>query len=173
MLRLVSENADDVGLVIRLNARYGSMVQTSLAVQGRLMRVQAVRQKREAIAGAATRDARALHIVEQSMLAVAEPHAARPEAARAEAAPVAVPAAGVEETVLENGTNSHGVAFETRMSAPPRSRGAGLVSDRPGQSREGGVRAPLLPFHTSHGRAKPGAKLGHDEWTNSPTPPPK
>ena len=120
MLRLVRENADDVRLVMQLNAQYASMVRTSLAVHGQLIRVQAVRQKREAIEGAATRDAQALHIVEQSMLAIAEPHAARVAAARTEAAS----AAGVEENVSENGTDSHDVAFETRMSAQPRSLGA-------------------------------------------------
>ena len=53
MLRLIRVNAADVGLMMRLNAQYGSMVRTSLSVHGRLMRVQAVRQKREAIEGAA------------------------------------------------------------------------------------------------------------------------
>jgi hypothetical protein len=41
MLRLISQNADDIGLVMRLNAQYGSMVRTSLSVHARLMRVQA------------------------------------------------------------------------------------------------------------------------------------
>jgi hypothetical protein len=31
MLRLVRQNADDIGLVMRLNAQYGSMVRTSLS----------------------------------------------------------------------------------------------------------------------------------------------
>src|ERR1700683_2791890 len=42
MLRLIRQNADDILLVMRLNAQYGSMVRTSLSVLGRLMRVQAV-----------------------------------------------------------------------------------------------------------------------------------
>src|ERR1700733_8326785 len=47
MLRLLRQHADDIGLVMRLNAQYVSMVLTSLFVLGRLMRVQALRQKRE------------------------------------------------------------------------------------------------------------------------------
>jgi hypothetical protein len=68
MLRLLRQHADDIGLVMRLNAQYGSMVRTSLSVLGRLMRVQGVRQKREAIEGAANQDAWAQHVAEQSML---------------------------------------------------------------------------------------------------------
>jgi len=49
------------------------MVRTSLSVNARLMRAQAVRQKREAIEGAATQDAWTLHVAEQSMLKVADP----------------------------------------------------------------------------------------------------
>ena len=66
MLRLLRQNAGDIGLVLRLNAQYGSMLRTSLSVLGRLMRVQAVRQKREAIDGAANQDAWALHVAERS-----------------------------------------------------------------------------------------------------------
>src|SRR5450432_3418942 len=77
LLRLLRQNADDIGLVMRLNAQYGSMVRTSLSVHGRLMRVQAVRQKREAIEGAATEDAWTLHVAERSMLKVVDPNAGR------------------------------------------------------------------------------------------------
>ena len=85
MLRLIRQNANDIGLVMRLNAQYGSMLRTSLSVQGRLMRVQAVRHKREAIEGAASEDARTLHVTERSMLKVTDPapkpqQAAGPEA---------------------------------------------------------------------------------------------
>ena len=73
VLRLLRENADDIQLVMRLNAQYSSMVRTSLSVHGRLMRVQAVRQKREAIEGAANQDAWTLHVAERSMLKVADP----------------------------------------------------------------------------------------------------
>ncbi len=64
-----------------LNAQYGSMVRTSLSVLGRLMRVQAVRQKREAIDGAANADAWALHVAERSMLGVVDPDAGPLESA--------------------------------------------------------------------------------------------
>src|SRR5471030_2654493 len=87
MLRLLRQHAGDIGLVMRLNAQYGSMVRTSLSVHGRLMRVQAVRQKREVIEGAANQDAWTLHVAERSMLWVADPEtrprqAASPEGAR-------------------------------------------------------------------------------------------
>src|ERR1700729_1871140 len=57
LLRLLRQHADDIGLVMRLNAQYGSMVRTSLSVHGRLMRVQALRQKRERTDSAANQDA--------------------------------------------------------------------------------------------------------------------
>jgi hypothetical protein len=125
ILRLLRENADDLALVIRLNAQYGSMVRTSLSVHARLMRVQAVRQKRESIDGAANQDAWTLQVAEQSMLKVADRDIERLEAARPKAAPVAAPAPAphvdqrIEENVSENNTNSHAVAFETWMSEQP------------------------------------------------------
>ena len=72
ILRLLRENADDLALVIRLNARYGSMVRTSLSVHARLMRVQAVRQARESIEGAANQDAWTLQVAERSMLQIVD-----------------------------------------------------------------------------------------------------
>jgi hypothetical protein len=136
MLRLVRQNADDIGLVMRLNAQYGSMVRTSLSVHGRLMRVQALRHKREAIDGAATEDARALHVAERSMLEVLAADAAL-QAAMPEATPVALPggapAAGVDHRIAESvpkyGTNPRDAAFETLLSEQPRdqSRGPGEV----------------------------------------------
>jgi hypothetical protein len=137
ILRLLRQNAGDIGLVMRLNAQYGSMVRTSLSVHGRLIRIQALRQKRQAIEGAANEDAWAQHIAERSMLRVVDPaanpqQAARPEPARAalpeatraalpEAAPATLPEAApatdmdqtIEEQVSEYGINSHDVAFET------------------------------------------------------------
>src|SRR5471032_2334435 len=89
MLRLIRQNADDIGLVMRLNAQYGSMVRTSLSVHARLMRVQAVRHKRKAIDGAANDDAWALHVTERSMLKVVDPDAGQMEVARPQVAPVA------------------------------------------------------------------------------------
>src|SRR6195952_782147 len=64
MLRLLRQHAGDIGLVMRLNAQYGSMLRTSLAVHGRLMRVQAVRQKREATGAAVNADVWAQHVAE-------------------------------------------------------------------------------------------------------------
>jgi hypothetical protein len=122
VLRLVRQNTDDIGLVMRLNAQYGSMVRTSLAVHGRLMRVQAVRQKREAIEGAANADAWTLHVAERSMLRVVDPDAGRLKAARPEAAPVENAARLGEKNVSPNGTYSHDVASETVLSQTPLNR---------------------------------------------------
>jgi hypothetical protein len=132
MLRLLRQHADDIGLVMRLNAQYGSMVRTSLSVHGRLMRVQALRQKREAIDGAANADAWTLHVAERSMLMVVDPGAKPQQAAGPGPARVGVPVAAptadvdqrIEDNVSENGTNSQDVAFETSMSAQPWNREA-------------------------------------------------
>jgi hypothetical protein len=169
MLRLIRQNADDIGLVMRLNAQYASMVRTSLSVHARLMRAQAVRQKREAIDGAANQDAWAQHVAERSMLAVTDPHAGPPQAALPTAAPVATradpPAACMNQldaqNTSENETISQNAAFETPLSAHPRnlhSRGSGETGLRevlreamaeahlagrqlPGDGRESPVRA--------------------------------
>ncbi|MEA2745521.1 MAG: hypothetical protein QOG25_3892 [Acetobacteraceae bacterium] len=129
MLRLLRQNADDIGLVLRLNAQYGSMVRTSLSVHGRLMRVQAVRHKREAIDGAANADAWAQHVAERSMLGVVDPDAGPLEAAWPGTAPMALPrgapgrapAACVDqrigENVSEDKTDSQDAALETWLSA--------------------------------------------------------
>ena len=131
MLRLVRQNPDDIGLVMRLNAQYGSMVRTSLSVLGRLMRVQAVRQKREAIEGAASQDAWTLHVAERSMLKVADPDAEPPQAPVPEAAPAAGLDQRIEEYVSEENTNSQDVAFETWMSQQPWNRGPPTLTRRP------------------------------------------
>jgi hypothetical protein len=131
MLRLLRQNADDIGLVLRLNAQYGSMVRTSLSVHGRLMRVQAVRHKREAIDGAANADAWAQHVAERSMLGVVDPDAGPLEAAWPGTAPMALPrgapggapAACVDqrigENVSEDKTDSQDAALETWLSEQP------------------------------------------------------
>jgi hypothetical protein len=115
ILRLIRENADDIGLVMRLNAQYGSMVRTSLSVHGRLMRVQAERQKRAKIDDAANQDAWALHVAERSMLGVVNPGAEPHQAAWPEAAQAAQ--MDQREYVSEKETNSQDVAFETWLSA--------------------------------------------------------
>jgi hypothetical protein len=133
ILRLLRQHADDIGLVMRLNAQYGSMVRTSLSVLGRLTRMQALRQKREALDGAANQDASAQHIAERSMLAVVDANAAWQKAARPEVPPAvlteAAPAADgnhrVAEHVSKGGINSQDAAFETWLSAQLQGRGSG------------------------------------------------
>jgi hypothetical protein len=150
VLRLLRQHAGDIGLVMRLNAQYSSMVRTSLSVHARLMRVQAVRHKREAIDGAANQDAWAQHIAERSMLVVVDPHAVPRQAASPEGAPATWPGAApatwpggvhpawfgateveapaadgnqrIADNVSENATNSHSTAFETWMSEQPWNR---------------------------------------------------
>jgi hypothetical protein len=145
MLRLLRQHAGDIGLVMRLNAQYGSMVRTSLSVHGRLMRVQALRHKREAIDGAANEDGWARHVAERSMLGVVDPDAGPLEAAWPKvaplAAPVEAPAAdvdeGIEDNVSENEADSQHAAFETWLSEQPWNRAA----RGPGET---GLRAAVL-----------------------------
>jgi hypothetical protein len=145
LLRLLRENAHDIPLVVRLNAQYGSMVRTSLSVQACLMRVQAVRHKRDAIDGASTQDARTRHVVEQSMLEVADPDIERLVAASAptqvpKPAPIAAPAPHIGQRITQNvsekNPNSHDAAFETWMSKQPWNQG-------PGRPDEVGLRKRL------------------------------
>src|SRR5476651_2380906 len=121
VLRLLRQHAGDIGLVMRLNAQYGSMVRTSLSVHARLMRVQALRQKREAMDGAANADARALHVAERSMLGVVDPDAGPQQAAWPGTAPVEAADVDqwIEEDVSEDEMNSRDAAFETWLSAQP------------------------------------------------------
>jgi hypothetical protein len=81
LLRLLRQHADDIQLVMRLNAQYASMVRTSLSVHARLMRVQAVRHKREANEGAANQDTWVQHVAERSMLSVVDPDAVAQQSA--------------------------------------------------------------------------------------------
>ena len=124
VLRLLRQNAGDILMTIRLNAQYASMVRTSLSVHARLMRVQALRQKRAAAGETAETDACARHIAERAMMEMAD--VALPEAAP-KAAPAAAPALPadqkIEKPVSKYGTNSHSTAFETPLSAQPWNRG--------------------------------------------------
>ncbi len=113
ILRLLRQHANDIGLVMRLNAQYGSMVRTSLSVHARLMRVQASRQKREAIEGAADQDAWAQHVAEQSMTEVLNTNAGPHEAALPEAPPAEGADRPRANDVSEDGIDSHTAAFET------------------------------------------------------------
>jgi len=119
MLRRLRHHADDIGLVMRLNAQYASMVRTSLSVQARLMRVQALRQKREAIDGAATRDALTQHVAEQSMLGVVDPDAKTLGPAWPGAVPAPCVDQKIEDDVSETETDSQDVAFETWLNTQP------------------------------------------------------
>ena len=122
ILRLLRQHAGDIQLVMRLNAQYSSMVRTSLSVHARLMRVQAVRQKREAIEGAANQDGWTQHIAEQSMLRVVDADAAR--LAAASPAPAACGDQSTEDNVSQDELNSHDTAFETWLSAQPWNQGS-------------------------------------------------
>jgi hypothetical protein len=167
ILRLLRQNADDIGLVMRLNAQYALMVRTSLSMYGRLMRVQALCQKREAMDGAANQDAWALHIAERSMLGVTDPDAGPQQAALPKAAPVATrvepPAACVDpsvtENISENEANSQDAAFETWLSAQPWNLGSGgsgetglreVLCEAMAESRSAGRQLP------ADGRESPG-----------------
>jgi hypothetical protein len=98
--------------------------------------VQALRQKREAISGAANQDAWAQHVAERSMLGVVDPDGGPLEAAWPKVAPVAAPVEAppadvdqrTEENVSEDEENSQHAAFETWLSEQPwnrRSKGTG------------------------------------------------
>jgi len=137
IMRLIRENAHDIKLVARLNAQYMSMGRMSLATHKHLMRVQALRQKREAIEATAAQDALTRQTVERSMLRVADPEferlTASPPAAREEAPKTAAPQAApspaprmdrpTEKNVSQNNTESHDMAFETPMSDPSPNQG--------------------------------------------------
>jgi hypothetical protein len=138
ILRLLRQYAGDIELTMRLNAQYSSMVRTSLSVLGKLTRMQAARQKREEIEGAANADATAQHIAERRMLQVEDADAKAREAERPKASQAARPKAPpadknqrLENHVSENSTNSHAAAFETWLSAQFRGRAFG----RPNGSR--------------------------------------
>ena len=109
------------------------------------MRVKALRQKREAIDGAANADARAPHVAERSMLIVGVPNAGPLQAA----APVAALAACVDQRIVENASeneiDSHNAAFETGLSAQPWNLGSTGRGSR-GSGKAGlreGVRAAM------------------------------
>jgi hypothetical protein len=164
LLRLIRENADDIKLVMRLNAQYGSMVRTSLSVHARLMRVQALRHKREAIEGAATEDAWTQHVAEQSMLRVVEADAARLAAASPQAAPngaqTGTPAAyGDQKTVSQYGTNSQYAASETPLSKQPWNQASSRSGEIDVQAfvREAIARSRLVDWEPpANGRESPG-----------------
>ena len=119
ILRLLRQNPHDIALVMRLNAQYGSMVRTSLAVHARLMRVQAQRHKRASIDGAANQDARAQDVAELSMLRVVYPDPEPRQAVSPERAPAACADQEIGKHASENKTDSQHAAFETWLSEQP------------------------------------------------------
>jgi hypothetical protein len=134
ILRLIRQNANDIAMVMRLNAQYASMLRTSLSVHARLMRAQAVRQKREAIDGAANQDAWAQHITEQSMLAVADPQTEPPLPTPAPTAPLAARLNSQNtQTLSEIQPTSQTTTFETPLRAH-------LRTPRPTESAETNLR---------------------------------
>jgi hypothetical protein len=124
MLRLLRQHAGDIGLVMRLNAQYGSMMRTSLSVHARLMRVQALRHKRQAIDGASNQDAWVQHVAERSMLRVADPHPQPQQPASLGGAPAACVPQRTEDRVSQDEINSHDAAFETWLSEQPWNQGS-------------------------------------------------
>lgn len=80
VLRLIRLHANDINLVIKLNAQYSAMVRASLAVHNRLLRDQQQRYKRETTHSAADQDQWTHHIAEQSMLSALPPEPAIPQA---------------------------------------------------------------------------------------------
>ncbi len=88
MLRLLRQHADDIGLVMRLNAQYGSMVRTSLSVPARLCGCRRCARS-GAIDGSANADPQALPVAERPMLGVVDPDAGPQQAAWPKVAPVA------------------------------------------------------------------------------------
>ena len=135
ILRLLRQNTDDIALIIRLNAQYSSMVRTSLSVHARLMRVQAVRQKREAIEGAANQDAWTQHIAEKSMLKATDLDIARLKPAP-QPAPAETQAARVDQTP-EQKISEIEQNFMARLSRRSRD---GAREPQSEQSREADLR---------------------------------
>lgn len=72
VMRLIRLHADDIKLVMKLNAQYAMMVRTSLAAHGHLQREQQQRCKREATQSAADTDEWSIHIAANTMLRALE-----------------------------------------------------------------------------------------------------
>ncbi len=147
MLRLLRQHADDIGLVMRLNAQYGSMVRTSLSVPARLCGCRRCARS-GAIDGSANADPQALPVAERPMLGVVDPDAGPQQAAWPEPAPAADEDQTIKNSVSENETNSQDAAFETWLSAQFQGRGAG----RPDGSRLHEVVRKAMAEQRSAGR---------------------
>ena len=84
LLRLTRLHADDINIVIRLNAQYASMIRASLSAHNRLLREQQQRRKRESTPGAADQDEWTRHIAARAMLEALPVAPTRPEIAKKE-----------------------------------------------------------------------------------------
>ncbi|HBK04305.1 MAG TPA: hypothetical protein DDZ81_00390 [Acetobacteraceae bacterium] len=100
VLRLIRLHANDINLVIKLNAQYSAMVRASLAVHNRLLREQQQRRKRETTHSAADQDEWTRDIAAQAMLSAIPLEPTVPQAP-----PVAA--------LSKSGTNSHILKNET------------------------------------------------------------
>ncbi|HBK05953.1 MAG TPA: hypothetical protein DDZ81_08815 [Acetobacteraceae bacterium] len=118
VLRLIRLHADDIKLVIKLNAQYAAMVRTSLAAHGHLLREQQQRRKREATQSAADTDEWTRHIAANTML-----HAL-PTEPEAQPAPETDPESHVveNETTMRRPTNR---VIDLRPT-PPRTLNQGV-----------------------------------------------
>jgi hypothetical protein len=67
IMRLLRVHADDIGLVLKLNAQYALMERTALADRAQLLRLQTARQKREKSPAACDQDNWAQHIAQQTL----------------------------------------------------------------------------------------------------------
>ena len=79
LLRLIRGHADDINIVIKLNAQYASMIRASLSAHNRLLREQQQRRKRETTHGAADQDEWTRHIAAEAMLGAAPSVPQRPK----------------------------------------------------------------------------------------------
>ena len=84
LLRLIRLHADDINLVIRLNAQYAAMIRVSLSAHNRLLREQQQRRKRETTHGAADQYEWTRHIAAQAMVSALPSAPKLPEVSKQE-----------------------------------------------------------------------------------------
>ena len=79
LLRLIRVHANDIKIVIKLNAQYAAMIRASLSAHNRLLSEQQQRSKRETNHDAADQDEWTRHIATQAMLEALPSARGRPE----------------------------------------------------------------------------------------------
>ena len=84
LLRLIRVHANDIKIVIRLNAQYAAMIRASLSAHNRLLQEQQQRRKRETNPEAADQDEWTRHIAAQAMLEALPSAPARSEGPKQE-----------------------------------------------------------------------------------------